>query len=461
MAILRGDGRTMESSKPAHGSKDQSPGSRVKRGPALLIKGGRVLDPASDVDAVQDVLVQDGLISKVSKSIRAKDAITVDASGKIVVPGLIDMHTHLREPGREDEETIESGTRAAVRGGFTAVCCMPNTEPPIDNQGTVRFIVERAKQRGKCKVYPVGTITKRRRGEEISEIGDLVEAGCVAISDDGTPVMNSEMMRRALEYSKQFDIPVISHCENTDMTRGWQMNEGLTSTKLGLKGYPTVAEETMVARDIALCRYTRGRLHIAHISTKGSLELVREAKKEGVAVTCEVTPHHLTLTDELICSFDTSLKVNPPLRTAEDVDALVDGVMDGSIDVLATDHAPHAFFEKEVEFTAAPFGLIGLETALALVLSELVKKRKVPIERAVACMSCNPARILNIDARALKPGSKANITVIDLDTEWQVDADRFESKSRNSPYVGRKLEGLAWLTIVDGHIAFNNGSVVE
>lgn len=461
METLREEGRTVESDRTADGSKQKGRLTKAKSQTLILIKGGRVLDPASDVDAVQDILIEDGLISKVSKSISAKGAVTIDASGKMVVPGLIDMHAHLREPGREDEETIESGTRAAVRGGFTAVCCMPNTEPPIDDQGTVRFILERAEQQGKCSVYPVGTTTKKRHGEEISEIGDLVYAGCVAISDDGSPVMNTEIMRRALEYSKQFSIPVISHCEDTNMTRGWQINEGFTSTKLGLKGYPAVAEETMVARDIALCRYIGGRLHIAHVSTKGSLELVREAKEGGVAVTCEVTPHHVTLTEESVCSFDTSLKVNPPLRTAEDVDALVQGIKDGTVDALATDHAPHAFFEKEVEFTAAPFGLIGLETALGLVLTELVKKRGVPIERVIACMSSSPAKILNIDERRLKPGSKANVTVIDLDAKWKVDADRFESRSRNSPYVGRELEGLAWFTLVEGKIAFQDGSVVD
>ncbi len=428
---------------------------------SLLIKGGRVIDPASNVDTVQDVLIKNGKISKVSRSIASKGAVTIDASDKIVVPGLIDMHAHLREPGREDEETIGSGTRAAVKGGFVAVCCMPNTEPPIDDQGTVRFILERAKERGKCDVFPVGAITKGRRGNELAEIGDLVEAGCVAISDDGSPIMNAEIMRRALEYTKQFDIPVISHCENTDMTTGCQMNEGFVSTKLGLNGWPSVAEEMMVGRDIALCRYAGGRLHIAHVSTRRSVELVRVAKKDGLPVTCEVTPHHLTLTDDLISSFDTNLKVNPPLRTAEDVDALIGGVGDGTIDVVATDHAPHAFFEKEVEFTAAPFGMIGLETALALMLTEVVKKKGVSIKKAIACMSCNPAKILNLDAGTLKPGSRANVTIIDLNVKWKVDAEKFESRSRNSPYVGRELEGAAYITIVDGHIVFQDGTVLD
>ena len=429
--------------------------------PLVLIKGGRVIDPASNVDTVQDLLIKNGKISKVSRSITSKGAVTIDASDKIVVPGLIDMHTHLREPGREDEETIGSGTRAAVKGGFAAVCCMPNTTPPIDDQGTVRFILERAKEWGKCNVFPVGAITKKRSGQEIAEIGDLVEAGCVAISDDGSPVMNAEIMRRALEYTKQFNIPVISHCENTNMTTDSQMNEGFISTKLGLTGWPSVAEEMMVARDIALCRYAGGRLHIAHVSTRRSVELVREAKKSGLPVTCEVTPHHLTLTDDLISSFDTNLKVNPPLRTAEDVDALIEGVGDGTIDVVATDHAPHAFFEKEVEFTAAPFGMTGLETALALILTEVVKKKGVSISSAIACMSCGPAKILNLDTGTLKPGSRANVTVIDPNVKWKVDSDKFESKSRNSPYVGRELEGETYLTIVDGHIAFQDGTVLD
>jgi dihydroorotase len=429
--------------------------------PPILLKGGRVVDPSSNLDAVRDILVEDGVISKISKTVTSKRAKAVDVGGRLVVPGLIDMHTHLREPGREDEETIESGTRAAVRGGFTAVCCMPNTNPPIDDQGTVRFILERAEEQGKCGVYPVGAITKGRRGEEICEIGDLVAAGCVAISDDGSPVMNAEIMRRALEYTKRFDVPVISHCENTDMTRDWQMSEGFASTKLGLKGYPPVAEEMMVARDIALCKYTGGRLHIAHLSTRGSLQIVREAKQEGVPVTCEVTPHHFTLTDELVSSFDSNLKVNPPLRTDEDVEALVTGILDGTVDAIATDHAPHASFEKEVEFNAAPFGMTGLETALGLALTELVAKNKVSFERLVTCMSLNPARILNLNGGALKPGARADITVIDLDSVWRVDGERFESKSRNSPFVGRELKGGTWLTIVNGEIVFRDGSVLD
>lgn len=440
-------------------TSDRAPKSKGQA--SLLIKGGRVIDPASNVDTVQDVLIKNGKISKVSRSITSKGAVTIDASDKIVVPGLIDMHAHLREPGREDEETIGSGTRAAVKGGFVAVCCMPNTVPPIDDQGTVRFILERAKERGKCTVFPVGAITKGRRGNELAEIGDLVEAGCVAISDDGNPIMNAEIMRRALEYTKQFNIPVISHCENTDMTTNSQINEGFISTKLGLNGWPSVAEEMMVARDIALCRYAGGRLHIAHVSTRRSVELVREAKRDGLPVTCEVTPPHLTLTDDLISSFDTNLKVNPPLRTAEDIDALIGGIADGTIDVVATDHAPHAFFEKEVEFTAAPFGMIGLETALALILTEVVKKKGVSINSVIACMSCNPAKVLNLDAGTLKPGSGANVTVIDPSVKWKVDADKFESKSRNSPYVGRELEGAAYLTVVDGHIAFQDGTILD
>ncbi len=436
-------------------------GEKLELKPALLLKGGRVIDPSSKIDAVRDVLVEDGLVAEVSKTVSSKRAKKINVLGKLVLPGLVDMHAHLREPGREDEETIESGTRAAVRGGFTAVCCMPNTDPPIDDQGTVRFILERAEEYGKCAVYPVGAITKGRKGLEISEIGDLVEAGCVAVSDDGSAIMNAEIMRRALEYSKRFSIPVISHCENTDMTRSWQMNEGFMSTKLGLKGYPPVAEEIMVARDIALAEYTGGRLHIAHLSTRGSLELVRQAKKKGVAVTCEVTPHHLTLTDELLSSFDTSLKVNPPLRTREDLEELIGGIMDGTVDAIATDHAPHAFFEKEVEFTAAPFGMTGLETALGLILSELVKNRDFPIAKIAACMSCNPARILGLDLGTLRAGARANIAVLDPDLTWKVDSEKFESKSRNSPFVGRELQGGIWLTIVDGMVVYEEGSVVD
>jgi dihydroorotase len=451
----------MTDSRSSQPKKGRAGASKKVANPPMLLKGGRVLDPSSDLDGVMDVLIEKGSITKVSKTITSKRAQIVDVDGRLVVPGLIDMHTHLREPGREDEETIESGTRAAVKGGFSAVCCMPNTEPPIDDQGTVRFILEKAEGLGKCSVHPVGAITKGRQGKELCEIGDLVMAGCVAVSDDGSPVMNGEIMRRALEYTRRFDIPVISHCEDTDMTRGWQMNEGFSSTRLGLKGYPPVAEEIMVARDIALCRYTGGRLHIAHLSTRGSLELVRKAKTEGVPVTCEVTPHHFTLNDELISSFDSSLKVNPPLRTEEDVEALIGGILDGTVDVIATDHAPHAFFEKEVEFTAAPFGMTGLETAVGLVLTELVKKRSIPLARVFACMGLNPARILNLRGGTLKPGSPADIAVIDLDRVWTVEEEQFESKSRNSPFIGRELEGQVWLTLVGGKMVYKDGAVLD
>jgi dihydroorotase len=456
--------RSLGEKKPRDSERDPKglqAASTVSGAGPLLIKGGRVIDPAGGVDEVQDLLIEEGLIKEVSKSIASKGAATIDATGKIVAPGFVDMHAHLREPGREDEETIESGTRAAVKGGFTAVCCMPNTEPPIDDQGTVRFILERSRRFGKCHVFPVGTVTKGRKGEEISEIGDLVEAGCVAISDDGSSVMNGEIMRRALEYSKQFSIPVISHCEDANLTRDFQMNEGFMSTKLGMRGYPPVAEEVMVARDISLCAYTGGRLHIAHISTKGSVELVRQAKSAGIDVTCEVTPHHLSLTDDLISSFDTALKTNPPLRTKEDVDALADGVADGTIDAIATDHAPHAFFEKEVEFAAAPFGMVGLETAVGVVLTFLVKKKRIPIGRMVSCMSSNPARILNLDMGTLKAGARGNVVIVDTNARWTVKADSFESRSRNSPYVGSELEGLIWMTVVDGGIVFRDGRVVD
>ena len=449
----------MKDSRSSRPKKAGAGASKKVAHTPILLKGGRVLDPSSDLDGVRDVLIEKGLISKISKTVTSKRARAIDVTGKLIVPGLIDMHTHLREPGREDEETIESGTRAAVKGGFSTVCCMPNTEPPIDDQGTVRFILERAEDRGKCSVHPIGAITKGRQGKELCEIGDLVMAGCVAISDDGSPVMNGEIMRRALEYTRRFDIPVISHCEDTDMTRGWQMNEGFSSTRLGLKGYPPVAEEIMVARDIALCRYTGGRLHIAHLSTKGSLELVRKAKMEGAPVTCEVTPHHITLTDDLISSFDSNFKVNPPLRTEEDVEALIGGILDGTVDAIATDHAPHAFFEKEVEFTAAPFGMTGLETAVGLVLTELVKKRSIPLARVFACMGFNPVRILNVKGGTLKPGSPADIAIIDLDKAWTVEEGQFESKSRNSPFIGRQLEGQVCLTLVGGRIAYEDGAL--
>jgi dihydroorotase len=426
------------------------------RGPEfdLVIAGGRVIDPETKTDRIADVFIRDGVIKRVEKArgkIRAKDII--DAKGKMVVPGLIDMHTHLREPGREDEETIYTGSCAAVAGGFTSICCMPNTQPPIDNQETVKFVYQRAKE-AKCKVYCIGCITKGRKGEELTEINDLVQAGVVAISDDGRPVCSSQVLRNALEYSRMFELPVILHCEDLSLSAHGAMHEGFVSTNLGMCGIPTVAEETMVARDIALAEFTRARVHIAHVSTEGSVDLIRQGKKRGVKVTCEATPHHFTLTDEIIKTFDTNAKVNPPLRAKRDVEAIKRGLKDGTIDCIATDHAPHSIEEKEVEFDFAPPGLVGLETALGLVITELINKKVLSWTQAIARLTINPARILNLDGGRIKKNSPADVTIIEPKASWVVDPSKFSSKSKNSPFGGRKLQGKVFCTIVEGKVMF-------
>jgi dihydroorotase len=425
----------------------------------LLICGGRIIDPASGLDRTGDVYVKGKRIVKIEtkkKSNPAKcgtDEKVIDARDKIVCPGLVDMHTHLREPGREDEETIYTASEAAVAGGFTSICCMPNTEPPIDNQESVNFIYEKAKL-AKCKIYPIACITKEQKGEELTEMADLKNAGAVAVSDDGKPVSNSRMMRYALEYSKMIDLPLVSHCEDLDLSSEGAMQEGFVSTVLGIKGIPSSAEEIMVARDIRLSEFTGGSLHIAHVSTSGALDFIKEAKKQGVKLTCEVTPHHFTLTDESIKTFDTNCKVNPPLRTKKDVEMIKKGLKNGIINAIATDHAPHSIEEKDVEFDAAPFGMIGLETCLGLVISELIEKKILTWKEAIAKLSYNPARILHLNAGELKAGGPADITIIDPACEWTVDPNKFHSKSKNSPFGGWKLKGKAWMTIVDGKIVF-------
>jgi dihydroorotase len=422
----------------------------------LVITGGRVIDPESRLDRIADIFVQDGLIKEISSRktttrIGAKEVI--DAKGKIVVPGLIDMHAHLREPGREDEETIYTGSCAAVAGGFTSVCCMPNTEPPIDNQEAVKFVYAKAKE-AKCKIFCVGAVTKGQKGEELTEILDLVQAGVVAISDDGKPVSNSQVMRNALEYCKMFGLPIISHCEDLNLSSCGVMHEGFVSTSLGMNGIPSTAEEVMVARDLKLAEFTGGRVHIAHVSTQGSVDLIREAKKRGIKVTCEATPPHFTLTDESVKTFDTNAKVNPPLRTKKDVETIKKGLKDGTIDSIATDHAPHSVEEKEVEFDFAPFGMVGLETALGLVVTELVNKKILSWAQAVAKLTINPSRILNLNGGRIKRDFPADLTIIDPKTSWIVNPSQFKSKSKNSPFSGRKLWGRVCYTIVDGKIVF-------
>jgi dihydroorotase len=420
----------------------------------LVITGGRVIDAETKMDRLADIYIRDGVIKSVRKvggKFKAKQ--TIDAKGTLVVPGLIDMHTHLREPGREDEETIYSGSCAAVAGGFTSICCMPNTQPPIDNQETVKFIHQRAAA-AKCRIHCIGCVTKGQKGEELTEIHDLVQAGVVAISDDGLPVANSQVMRNALEYSRMFDLPVISHCEEPNLSADGVMHEGFVSTELGMAGIPSISEEIMVARDIKLAEFTRARVHIAHVSTEGSVELIRQAKKKGIKVTCEAAPHHFTLTHEIIRTFDTNTKVNPPLRTQKDVEAIKKGLKDGTIDCIATDHAPHSIEEKEVEFDFAPPGLVGLETALGLVVTELISRRILSWSQAIAKLTLNPARILNLGEGRIRANSPADVTIIDPKASWTVDPSSFQSKSKNSPFGGRKLQGKIVCTIVGGNVVY-------
>jgi len=426
-----------------------------------LIKGGRLIDPAGGIDEISDLLIEGGRVAAVGRKISPKGAEVIEVKGKVVVPGLVDMHVHLREPGREDEETIRTGTRAAARGGFTTVACMPNTSPVIDNQGTVKFIYSQAGKTGIISVFPIGSITKGRKGKELAEIGELKESGVVAISDDGDPVENPELMRRALEYAKMFDLPVISHCEDRNLKGEGVMHEGYYSTLLGLTGIPAVAEEVMVARDLELAELSGGFLHLAHVSTARAVEMVRQAKLRGIKVTCETAPHYFSLTAEAVKDFDTNTKMNPPLRTEKDVEAIKEGLKDGTIDVIATDHAPHTIVEKEVEYNLAPFGIIGLETALPLVLTRLVEEKVLTLSQAITKMSLNPAQVLRLDKGTLSVGAAADITIIDLDKKLTVKADELESMSKNSPFLGWKLRGAAIMTIVGGEIVMREGRIQE
>ncbi|UCD64538.1 MAG: dihydroorotase [Candidatus Zixiibacteriota bacterium] len=428
----------------------------------LVIKGGRVIDPALGFGKDAGVFIKDGLIKKIaavsaaeSKEIAALgEKQLIDASGMLVVPGLIDIHVHLREPGREDAETIESGCRAAAAGGFTSVCCMPNTTPCIDNQETVKFVQDRAKDCN-AHVFVVGAVTKNLEGRELSEIGDLVKMGAVAVSDDGKYPQNPEIMRRGLEYAKMFDISVMQHAEDQLLSAGAVMNESYQSARLGLKGAPPVAEEIAVLRDIALCRFTGSRLHIQHVSTRGAVEAIRKAKAEGVNVTAEATPHHLILTDEEIGkAFNTNLRVNPPIRGADDRDAVIEGLVDGTIDCIASDHAPHPEEEKDCEFDRAPAGMIGLETTLGLVKTYLIDKGYLSWADAIRKMTANPARILKLPGGTLEAGSPADIAIIDPEKRWTVKAEKFRSKSKNSPFIGWKLTGRVRTTILGGRIVF-------
>ncbi len=418
----------------------------------ILIKNGRIIDPANNVDGVLDLLISGGKVARLGRqgSISETGAQVLDAVGKIVVPGLIDMHVHLREPGFEYKETIATGTAAAKAGGFTSVCCMPNTNPVNDNRSVTEFILSKTRN-ALTRVYPVGAITKGSKGEELAEMAELCSAGCIAVSDDGKPVMNAAVMRRALEYSKIFDMLVISHCEETTLSAKGVMNEGIISTELGLRGIPRAAEDVMTARDIALAELTGCRLHIAHVSTAGSVNMLRNAKARGVKVTAETCPHYFSLTDEAVRGYNTMAKMNPPLRTAADVDTIKQGLRDGTLDVIATDHAPHAADEKDGEFDYAPFGIVGLETALGLTI-KLVEEGILTLAEAIRKLTANPAGILKIDKGSLSVGTAADITIIDPDLEWIVNVSEFKSKSRNTPFNGWKLRGRAVQTILGGSI---------
>ncbi len=426
----------------------------------LLIRGGTVVDPANGVNGKRDVVVRAGRIAAVSEpgSKRATAAETIDASGCLVMPGLIDMHVHLREPGYEYKETVETGTRAAVAGGFTAVACMANTNPVNDNAAVTEYIHDRAIAANLARVHPIGAVSKGLEGRELAEIGEMHRAGIVAVSDDGMAIMNGGLMRRALEYSAMFGLPVIVHEQDSDICGEGVMNEGIVSLRLGLAGMPSAAEDAMIARDIALLERTGGRLHVAHLSTAGAVELVRTAKRRGFAVTAEVTPHHFTLTEAAVEGYNTNAKMNPPLRTAADVAAVREGLRDGTIEAIATDHAPHHLDEKDVEFDCAAPGIIGLETALPLAL-KMATEIDLPLETLVAAMSTNPARILRLEAGTLAVGAVADITVVDPQRTWIVDPARLHSKSHNTPFGQIEMKGLAVATIVGGRVVWGSECV--
>jgi dihydroorotase len=418
----------------------------------LLIKGGRLIDPWQGIDEIKDVLIADGVVSELGSDLTAPEGVeTIDAEGLIVTPGLIDMHVHLRDPGLEYKEDIASGSRAAAAGGFTSVACMPNTSPVNDNKAVTSYIINKAHNEALINVFPIGAITKGSKGESLAEMGDLKEAGCVAVSDDGRPVCSSELMRRALEYAKGIGITVISHSEDLSLVGEGVMNEGFASTELGLKGIPWAAEDIAVAREVYLAEFAGAPVHIAHISTVGSARIIRDAKARGVKVTCETAPHYFTLTDEAVRGYNTNAKMNPPLRTAADVAAMKEALTDGTIDAIATDHAPHHSDEKDVEFNVALNGIVGLETSLPLSL-KLVEEGVLDLKALVSLMSCNPAKILGIDRGCLKVGAVADVTVIDPNKRWQVTAEKLESKSKNSPFLGWEMKGAAAYTIVKGQV---------
>jgi dihydroorotase len=421
-----------------------------------LLKGGRVVDPATGLDEILDVLIEDGKITRVGSGTIPDGAEVTELDGLVVCPGFLDMHVHLREPGQEWKETIASGTRSAAAGGFTAVACMPNTTPVIDSRAVTEMILGEARNSGVVRVYVIGCVTQGQQGKYLAEMEDMQRAGAVAFSDDGMPVESSQMMRKALEYSRIFDLPIIDHCEDCALVDGGVIHEGEVSTRLGLKGWPGVAEDQMVQRDIQLAEYTGGHVHIAHLSTGRSADLVRDGKRRGVKVTCEVTPHHLTLTDQAVGDYDTNAKMNPPLRAESDRDALLKAIADGTVDAIATDHAPHHVDEKTVEFSIAPFGIVGLETAISICLDQLVRPGIIDLARMIELFTTGPSDVLRIKANRLAKGAVADITILDLDRQYTCQPDTFVSKSGNTPFGGMKFSGAPVMTIVGGEIVYDN-----
>ncbi len=434
----------------------------------LRISNGRVIDPSQGIDQVTDLWIRDetilgiGELRELTQPGSPPTDRVIDAQDKIICPGLIDMHVHLREPGREEDETIATGTAAALAGGVTSVACMPNTEPALDSQASAEFVYLQAARAGNANVFPVGAITKGRQGQELAEIGGLVEGGAVAFTDDGSPVVSAEIMRRALEYCRMFNKAVLSHAEDLELTKGGVMHEGFESMRLGLRGMPAAAEEVMVHRDIILAELTGGRLHILHVSTAGSVELIRQARRRGVQVSGEATPHHFTLTDKCLRTFDSNYKMAPPLRTDQDVQAVIAGLKDGTLEVIATDHAPHAPEKKMRELDQAPNGIIGLETLLPICVMSLIEPGHLTWPQLIEKLTVNPARILGIDRGTLKPGAKADVSIIDPKAEWTIDANLFRSKSRNCPFAGWKVRGRAHAVLLNGQVKYSaNGREYE
>jgi len=418
----------------------------------ILIKGGRVIDPKTQFDEVTDILIRGNKIEKIGKGLKKEGAKNLNAKGKIVSPGLIDLHCHLRDPGRPDVETIESGSQAAIAGGFTTVCCMPNTSPAIDNEGLVNYIYKEAARVGLCRVYPIAAITKDRKGKELTEFGELIKAGAKGFSDDGDVVSDCNVFRHALEYSRIFDVPIFEHPLDKDLSKNRFMNEGVVSTRLGLDGSPALAEEVIVARDLLVAKFTGAKLHACHISTKGSVELIRRARENGIRVTCETCPHYFFFNEESLIGFDTNFKVNPPLRTEQDRLAVIDGLRDGTIDAIATDHAPHCQAEKELEFTRAPFGMIGFETALPMIIMELIDKQQFSWSQVLEKLTINPAQIISEKLGIIKKSAVADLVIIDPKMKWRLTTNTILSRSKNTPLLNKEMTGRAIATIVDGKL---------